>query len=480
MPFVWTAAFRTVLDPNSALSRTLAAIPDIHEHRGTQGSDMRQHTHVRRRRFFTMLSLILAGEAIFVPPFHLGRYFKSSMLSTFGIDEFQLGSLGAVYGILAMASYLLGGPLADRFSARKLMTVSLVATGCGSLYMATNPGLNGLYVLYGFLGVTTILLFWAPLIRSTRQWGGADQQGRAFGILDGGRGLAAALLSAVLVYAFSWMVGVGAVGEGAAVRTLLFTYFGCCLAAAACVWRFVPESASGEVSEEEESDSQRARGSTSQLSVRRRLSLVCRMPDVWLNAGVIIAAYSTFKMFDNYGLYSEDAYGFSRAGSAQLVAYLTFLRVAAALLAGWIADRFLGASASIELCFALLIGSYAAFLIVTPGPDLTWFVIANLALGAAAFFGLRGIYFALLSESGIPPELTGTAVGVICFVGFTPEIFMPPVTGWFIAEARSAGDVLSGYDRIFWFLIILSALGWLAAATMKRRAKKRQAAPPAR
>jgi hypothetical protein len=95
-------------------------------------------------------------------------------------------------------------------------------------------------------------------------------------------------------------------------------------------------------------------------------------------------------------------------------------------------------------------------------------MIANMAVSCAAFFGLRGIYFALLEESGTPRELTGTAVGVICFVGFTPEIFMPPLTGWLIRDARSAGDVLVGYDRIYWILIALSALGFLAAASLQR------------
>ena len=66
-----------------------------------------------------MLSLILAGEAVFLPAFHLGRYFKTSMLATFNIDVFQLGSLGAIYGVLATACYFLGGPLADRFSPKK-------------------------------------------------------------------------------------------------------------------------------------------------------------------------------------------------------------------------------------------------------------------------------------------------------------------------------------------------------------------------
>ena len=68
-----------------------------------------------------MFSLILAGEAIFLPVFHLGRYFKSSLLGTLAIDEYQLGQLGAIYGALATISYFLGGPLADRFAPRKLM-----------------------------------------------------------------------------------------------------------------------------------------------------------------------------------------------------------------------------------------------------------------------------------------------------------------------------------------------------------------------
>ena len=67
------------------------------------------------KRALTMLSLILAGETIFLPAFHLGRYFKSSLLTTFSIDEFQLGQLGGVYGIFATFCYFLGGPIADRW-----------------------------------------------------------------------------------------------------------------------------------------------------------------------------------------------------------------------------------------------------------------------------------------------------------------------------------------------------------------------------
>ena len=418
----------------------------------------------RYHRSLTMLSLVLAGEAVFIPPFHPGRYFKSSLLSTFSIDEFQLGQLGAVYGVVAMACYFLGGPLADRFSPRKLVPASLLATGLGGLYMSTIPSFTGLYVVFGFFGASTILAFWAPLIRATREWGGKDGQGRAFGILDSGRGLAAAVLAAIAAYAFGMMVGGNALGdparEATAMRMLLCSYAGCCFFAAVCVWFFVPDPKPVACRTADD-------GQTDWMGTLRCLMLLLRSPAVWLQAVVIIAAYSTFKMFDYYGLYSEDAYGLTRTESAKVVAYLSFLRVGAALAAGWVADRLLGVSPSIQLCFGLLIAAYAMFLFVPPNRELVWFMIANMVVSCAAFFALRGIYFALLEESGIPKELTGTAVGIICFVGFTPEIFMPLVTGWLIRDARSSGNVLTGYDQIFWILIVLSLLGLLAAAALR-------------
>ncbi len=411
-----------------------------------------------------MLSLIVAGEAVFLPAFHLGRYFKSSLLATFSIDVFQLGSLGAIYGVLATACYFLGGPLADRFSPKKLLSVSLVATALGSLYMATIPSFNGLRMLFGFWGMSTILAFWAPLIRATREWAGEDEQGSAFGILDGGRGLASALIAVIAAYAFSAKVGGGEsidpVIETAAVKNLVYSYGAYCLFAAFCVWFFVPDPRSVTTSDANEEQ-------TDKTSVLLRLALVLRSPAIWLQAVVIIAAYSAFKMLDNYGIYAEDAYGLTRTASAKLIANISFIRVGAALGAGWIADRYLGVRTTIQVCFGLVIAAYAAFLFVTPAPDLVWLLIANLAVSCLGFFALRGIYFALLEESGTPRELTGTAVGIISFVGFTPEIFMGPLTGWLIREARNSDDVLAGYHQIFWILIVLSVCGVLAALALR-------------
>jgi sugar phosphate permease len=413
----------------------------------------------------------MAGETIFLPAFHLGRYFKSSLLATYRIDEFQLGQLGAIYGVLATGCYFLGGPIADRWSPRKLMAVSLLLTGLGSIYMATIPSFPGLCVLFGFWGVSTILAFWAPLIRATRELAGKEGQGRAFGILDGGRGLASALIATVAAYAFKVMVRGDAVAnpnlEVAAVKGLMFSYAGYCGLAACCVWWFVPDSARSAINDDQVRFPKKT-------PLRLRLLLVLRSPAIWLQAVIIIAAYSAFKMIDNYGLYAQDAYGLSRSESAQLIANISYVRVGAALLAGWIADRALGVRATIQLCFGFLLVAYAMLLSVTPSQELRWLLIANFVISSIGFFALRGIYFALLEDSGVPRQLTGTAVGVISFVGFAPEIYMGPLTGWLIREARADGDVLIGYERIFMILFVLCLCGVLAAWALRWHGGKRR------
>ena len=416
------------------------------------------------KRVLTMLSLILAGETIFLPAFHLGRYFKSSLLTTFGIDEFQLGQLGGVYGICATVCYFLGGPIADRWAPRKLMVVSLLATGMGSLYMATIPSFFGLCLLFGFWGVTTILAFWAPLIRATRELAGEEGQARAFGILDGGRGLASAVIASVAAYSFSVMMSSQVtsvdLAEAIAVKRLILSYGCFCALAAIFVWLLVPDptiSPGGEAKSEQ----------LQSTPLLRRLAIVLQSPAIWLQAVVIIAAYSAFKMLDNYGLYAQDAYGLSRADSAKLIANISYARVGSAIIAGWVADRWLGVRATILVAFGLLLTTYALFLAIAPSHDLLWLLTLNMVVSCIGFFALRGIYFALLEDSGIPRQLTGTAVGVISFVGYAPEIYMGPLTGWLIREARANGNVLVGYQQIFTILTALSLCGAFAAFALR-------------
>lgn len=412
---------------------------------------------IKSARLVAMFSLIIAGEAIFCLPFHIARYFRPTFVDVFGFTQTQLGMLGSTYGVIAMFAYIFGGPLADRFSARRLLSFALVITGASGFYLLTIPSFQQMFWLYGFWGISTILPFWAALIRATREWGGDDKQGEAFGILDGGRGLIAALLATLALFFFSmFMPATDEIAtlaqKTAALRSTMCVYTCICFVAATFVWLFVPELTPNR---------------TSERTVERRqghLLQVLKMPAVWLQALIIVGAYCVYKGGDFYSQYARDIWGWSDVHAARLSALSVWTRPVAAIGAGLIADR-LSSTRVIMGCFTLTGLAYISFILTPPGDTLTWLLWTNVLATCTGMFALRGIYFALLEESSVPPEMTGTAVGVVSFIGYTPEIFMPLLGGWLID--LWAGGV-TGYQVLFAFLGAMSVLSIVAAWILRR------------
>ena len=91
----------------------------------------------------------------------------------------------------------MAGWLADRIAPRFLIFFSLVATGALGLWYSTAPSMTGLMIIFGCWGLTTGLTFWASVLKRVKMIAHHSEQGRFFGILDGGRGLVEALLATV-------------------------------------------------------------------------------------------------------------------------------------------------------------------------------------------------------------------------------------------------------------------------------------------
>jgi len=409
-----------------------------------------------RARFLAMFALVVAGEMIFALPFHVPRYFRASLLASLELSNTALGDIFAVYGVTAMLAYFPGGALADRLPARGLLCISLLATASGGLYLATLPGPAGLAVLYGYWGVTTILLFWAAMIRATREWGGANAQGRAFGILDGGRGLAAAAFATLAVGCFSHFAGadldasLGADARRVAMRAVIVYYTLATTLAALLVWCWVPRDA-------------RHRDARPRLDGAQMLE-VLRLPAVWLQALVVVAAYCGYKGLDNYALYAHQVLGFSETHAAGIGAASAYIRPLAALGAGLVADR-IGIARSVVLLFATLAVVYGLLGVMSIESGMRWLIYGNLFVSCAAVFALRGVYFALLEEAAVPARLTGAAVGLVSLVGYTPDIFFAAIAGRLLDAAPGA----AGHQHYFILLALVAIIGAIAATLLLRR-----------
>lgn len=409
-----------------------------------------------------MLGLIVAGEAVYALPYHVARYFRPSMLELFDMTATELGAAQGVYGIVAMLAYLPGGALADRFPARTLMASSLWVTAIGGLYLATFPGYFEAMLVWAFFGISTVLLFWAALIRAARDWGGDDEQGRAYGILDAGRGFLAAALSSigVLIFALAFPDGYGVATfdeKTSALRIVIYGYTGVTAAAGFFVWFALPATQPHTVS-------------ASTTVVMRGLSRVMRLPVVWMQALIVFSAYVAYKGFDNYTLYAVQGWGMDEVEAAQIATLGTWVRPFAALGAGLMGDR-LGVSRMLILCFVLLLISHLVFALTTPGGGgAAWLLLGNVVVTCAAMFGLRGLYFALFGEAKVPIAVTGAAIGVVSIIGYTPDIFVTLVAGILV----DATPGIEGHQHFFWFLSGFAVLGLVTSGAMLRTSAQRQ------
>ena len=412
-----------------------------------------------KRRITNMLILVLAGEIIFGLPFHLARFFRPTYLDVFNISNTNLGDVYAVYGLTAMISYFFGGMLADKYSPRILMSLSLVLTSIGGFFISTIPELSSIFIIYGYWGITTIFLFWSAMIKATKEWGGEYSQGKAFGILDGGRGLFATIVSLVAINLFTAFLTQEVTladpsEKRKAFQSVIILYSSLTLLIGIIVWLFLPDN-NAEVKRKE--------------SIFKNLTKVIKNPLVWLNAGIIVCAYSAYKGLDNTTLYAHEVLGMNEVDAAKVFSYGSLIRPIAAIAAGIIADRWISSRvilvmfSCLTLIFALLAMSDTMLLY----PAV---VLLNIYITFFLVFAIRGIYFAVVQETKVSSNVTGTAAGVISFIGFTPDIFFGSISG----RILDANPGVVGHQNYFLFLTIIAFFGIVIPFIFRKISKRNE------
>lgn len=379
------------------------------------------------------------------------------MLEAFSLDNTQLGLCFSVYGIVALLSYLFGGPLADKYPPRKLIALALWMTGLGGLVYATFPGSTVLRILYGYWGFTTIFLFWAPMIKATRVWGGTASQGKAFGFLDGGRGLVGALFGALGVFVFSTFLtsdieAASPAGVRAAFRQVILVSSAIVGLVGVLVWFFM------------KLDRKVEKEILLDKITLTQIREVLRLRSVWLLMVIILCAYVGYKITDVFSLYAQDVMRYDQVASAQVGTFLLFIRPVVGVLIGVVADR---TQTTLWLFVSFVVSFFGALLFASGiiSASATALFFMSILIVATGVYAARSLYFAVMQKGRIPLLLTGTAVGLISLIGYTPDIFAGPAMGLLLD--RSPGE--AGHQHVFWMLAVFSLLGGIAAWMYYRR-----------
>jgi MFS family permease len=404
--------------------------------------------------------LILSGELIYILPYFLPRVFRPTFLAVFDLNNLELGSLFSVYGSVAFFSYIFGGTFADKFLPRKLIATSLILTSLGGFVLMYYPSFMILQILYGYWGFTTVFLFWGAMIKGTRIWGGSQNQGQAFGFLDGGRGLTAALMGSVGVFIFSFFLPEDVISSSIKERqdafqsVILFSSIMVALIGV-LVYFFMKTKTEKGVFQSDNTHS------------LNNILAVLKLETVWLLMIIILCAYFGYKVTDIYSLYASDVMGYDEVNSANIGSLQLYLRPIACFAIGFLADKTNGISWIIKGFFVMLAGSilFASGILVADQYILFFISLIILALGT---YAIRALYFAILKEGDISLALTGTAVGVISLSGYTPDIFAGPLMGYFLDKFPG----VEGHQYVYAFLGLFSIIGLIASSRFARITKK--------
>ena len=416
--------------------------------------------YIKNKYYTYLIVLILAAESIYILPYVLARVFRPTFLDVFQLNNFQLGSLFSVYGIVALLSYIYGGVITDRYSPRKLMSSALFLTALGGLVLASYPSYQTLQILYGYWGFTSVFLFWGAMIKATRLWGGDNNQGKAFGFLDGGRGIVAASMGSIGVFIFSLILTTEIESSSVIERQEAFKYvilFSSFMVAFIGLLVFVFLR----------NNEDKSTNTKSSLNSITNIKHVLQNQSIWLLMIIIMCAYVGYKVTDIYSLYASDVMLYDQIEAAEVGAVQLYLRPVVCIIIGLLADKTKNMFWIIFGFIIMLIGA----LIFSSGliqPEMNFIFFFSLIVLAVGTYSIRALYFAVLKEANVPFALTGTAVGLISVVGYSPDIFAGPIMGYLLDTYPG----VVGHQYVYLMLVVFSVIGLIASLRFVRLTKK--------
>ena len=390
----------------------------------------------RIRRSFIMLSLCLAGGTIFILPF-LREVYYIPMREAFGYSNTQMGILNGVFGAFSLATYFPGGWLADRISARRLMSTALIGCGLGGVYLSTLPTYGEALAIHAFWGICCSLIFWNAMIKATRIWASPQNQGFAFGLLESGRGITEMLISTLLLALFAW---IGNSAESFSQIVLILAVAN--ILVAVMIWITL------------EDDHSHTHSVYKVSSVAHEIRLIIQIPQVWFLSFIVLCAYSAYWGTYYFAPYATEVFSISVVAGGTIGVARMWLKPASAFFAGLIADQ-LGPTRTVLIFLVLTATGFSLLSVVPKNTDALLFAMALIFVMSIAVSALRGIYFSMLEESNIPEISTGIAVGLISMIGFSPDVFMP-ILGGYLLDKFPGG---LGYQYYFGAIAMICWVG---------------------
>ena len=392
-----------------------------------------------------LIILAVAGSLIYGLPY-FRTYYYDAYLEAYNLTNTQMGSLGAMFGVFGMISYLFGGVVADFISTKKLLSISLILTGVAGFAHLFATNYSMLLVIYLVWGFTALFAFWPALLKGIRSLASPDEQGKAYGFMEAGRGVMNAVHLAIALAIITSITN--AKGSASGLNGGIVFYSVVVIVLGVLVFLFFKDPEESEKSE--------------RFNFKQVLTVV-KLPQVWILCLILCCTYVMNMSYAYFNPYATSALGVAMVGGTIVTIMADYIRPFASVGGGVLADR-IGRSKIMAVCFGIMaLGTFAIALF--PTMSVPVFVV----LCAIVYVGMYcnyGIVFSLMEDGGVPMEVSGTAIGLISTIGYLPEVVCPAAAG-IILDTYS----VTGYKYYFIAVAVVMVVGIVGVVIWNRSIK---------
>ncbi|WP_010166128.1 MFS transporter [Candidatus Epulonipiscium viviparus] len=379
---------------------------------------------------YGILTLLAAGAGIIYQLPYIRETFYVPIQNAMNLTDAEMGLLSSGYAAVALISYFIGGIVADRFSARYLLTFSFLITGMLGFWFSTFPSFTVSRIIFILLGVSTIITYWSACIKATRMLGSAEEQGRLFGLQEGLRGLINAVVVFGMTFAFNQFIDEVA-GTAAAIRV--------CSTAIIIIgvlnYIFIEDTSREEKPE-------------SLVEITKGMFQTLLIPRIWILVAIVFTAYSVYGLLGYVTTYAVRFYGLSAAAAATIGGLRYLLQGVGGILGGFLADKISRSKVIVIGCIGLAI-SFALYPIIPEGAQYLSPVIINFFFGLIFIYFVRSQYFAIHQDSHISLGMSGRVSGITSALGYAPDIFLYTMVGsWMDSYGRNGFNMTWAYAAI--------------------------------
>ncbi len=408
-------------------------------------------THLSPATFIAIISFSIAGSVIYELPYIKYIYYDK-FLPAFDMTNAQAGFLLSAYAVGCLILYIPGGILADKFSTKKMLVLSLFGTGILGLIMAFSMNYITALIVFFLFAFTTSFVFWTALNKGLRLLGGKEDSGSTYGWYYA----LGSVISLICSVIFWRLYSSSDDNHEAMFRTIIAMSVAVILAGILVQITFKEnQTAISEISEED----------------RFKLSDVgkaIRNPYLWWASVIMFLIYTIYSNVTYFTPYLSSQVGMDVSDSAFLGIIRGYVLYFLSPLGGYIADKLLKSTLKLYGYGFIILG--ALFFITTQipaGEGSVTIAIAISMLASAFTMMLYGVMWSILNEINIPISYAATAIGLASMVIYLPDLFVPAMIGsWLDNLGEDAG-----YFRMFIFFGICCILAVVLSLTLAKKVR---------